>query len=105
MDQKPQILPPVQKPTLDDVGSRYAHLRELSDIVEAGANHLNEKMQKSGLTGEEREKFIKLMITFEVVNLTIDTLAKYKDDVQAYKMARLVDQLPAAKDMEGYVSA
>lgn len=105
MEQQPQILPPAPKPKLEDIGTRYEHLRHLSEIVEIGANRLNEKMQKQGLTGPEREKFIKLMITFEIVNVTIDSLAKYQDDVQAYKLAKIVDQIPSAKDIEGYVPA
>jgi hypothetical protein len=105
MEQTPQILPPRPAPNLDDIGTRYAHLQEFGELVEAVANQLNEKMQKQGLTVQEREKFIKAMITFEMVHLTIDTLAKYKDDMQAYKMARIIDQIPVAKNMEGYVSA
>jgi hypothetical protein len=111
MEQTPivqtlQSEPPVPHSLLD-IGTRYEHLRELSNTLECGMEIFvnRAKQNRDMLSIPDKEKYVKLCMTYEIVNTLIDSMSSYKNDAQQYRMSRTIDQIPAAKIMEGYISA
>lgn len=94
-----------EQKTLSDIGTRYEHFRDFADTLETGIDVLQKKAEanKNRLTIEDNEKLVKMLITYEIINRTIDVMSKVKDDITEYKLFRMVDSIPAAKDLEGYI--
>ena len=88
----------VSRNKLTDVGTRYEHLRDLSDSWEICIDIIK---NKDMLSKDNKERMVKMLVAFEVLNLTIDSYADYKDiDVQ-YSLGRSVRSIPKAEEIKG----
>jgi hypothetical protein len=93
----------VKQIQLTDVGTRYTHIRDLLDTLEISLEVLQEVSKTRRFTPEEHEKFVKMLITYEIINIILNSMSKVKDDMTEYKLFKMVDSIPAAKDLEGYI--
>jgi len=84
---------------MNDIGTRYQHLKELSEYWEI----CMEIIKKKGyfLSKDNKERLAKMLIAYEVLNITIDSLSDYNDiDVQ-YELGRSVRLIGKAEDVKG----
>ena len=88
---------------LTDVGTRYTHIRDLLETLEISLGVLEEVSKTRRFTPEEHEKFVKMLVTYEIVNVILNNMSKVKDDMTEYKLFKMVDSIPAAKELEGYI--
>jgi hypothetical protein len=93
----------VKQIQLTDVGTRYTHIRDLLDTLEISLEVLQEVSKTRRFTPEEHEKFVKMLITYEIINIILNSMSKVKDDMTEYKLFKMVDGIPNAKDLEGYI--
>lgn len=84
--------PEVRMKTLDDVGTRYQHLKDLADSWEATIAIITER--KPVNTPEQRQKLAKICIAYEILNITIDSFAEYHDPDKQYTLYRTIESVP-----------
>ncbi len=79
-----------KEPELTDIGTRYEHLQEHLDALEACVEAL-----KSRAHGPEtRQRLMKLTIAAEVMRATIDSYAGVNANANEYALYRLLNSIP-----------
>ena len=84
---------------LTDTGTRYAHLKDLSDSWEICIEIIKSKGER--LSVYDRERLAKLFTAYEVLNVTIDSFANYKDKDEEYSLGRTIRNIPKAEEILG----
>jgi hypothetical protein len=83
--------PKFNEPTLQDIGTRYQHLLEHYEALEAVVDILKSKDYLSQI---EKVKLIKLSTAAEVTRATIDAYAGFNDSPGQYSLYHLIENLP-----------
>lgn len=84
---------------LSDTGTRYAHLKELSDSWEICIEII--KREGAYLNPDKQRRLDKLLIAYEILNLTIDSSANYHDIDEQYNLGRRIRLIPKAEEILG----
>jgi hypothetical protein len=86
-----------KEPELTDVGTRYEHLKDYAEALQACA----EILENRGLnTPSDYQKFIKFKVSAELAQHTVDNFAGYKDTGVDLYINRLLS-VPKAEEIEG----
>jgi len=89
---------PVMK-RLDDIGTRYVHLKDLADSWEATIEIITNRGVQNIPDGKQRLQ--KLCVAYEILNITIDSFAEYKDPDKQYELYRAVESCSNLPNMLG----
>jgi hypothetical protein len=81
--------------SLNDIGTRYTHLRDLAGELEDGIEVYTRRIQGQGTFQNlaDVKVLIKLSLTLEVVMQFIELDSLYKDNENQYKLSRLIDSV------------
>ena len=90
-----QDIPNPAEPTLNDIGTRYEHLKEHYEALEAVANRLQ---ARNALSVEDKQRLIKLTIAAEVTKQTLDAFLGLSGANLEYMMYRIVKSVPKNAD-------
>jgi len=87
------------EPDLTDIGTRYEHLKDYADALEACVDIVESR----GLTSQsDKQRYIELSIAAKVIKHTIDTFAGYGDVRTEYLLYKLLHSVPVkAEEIEG----
>jgi len=84
---------------MNDIGTRYQHLKDLSDSWEICIDII--KNRPEPMSKDNKERMAKMLIAFEVLNITIDSFANYKNPEEEYMLGRSIRMIPKAEEIEG----
>lgn len=91
--------PEKKEPSLDDIGTRFEHLSDYADALEACADIL----EKKGLKNQnDQQRYIKFRVAYEVIRTTIDSFSGYSDSRVEYQLYKMLHSIPSeANKIEG----
>jgi|WetSurMetagenome_2_1015567.scaffolds.fasta_scaffold603063_3 hypothetical protein len=90
---------PTKEPELTDIGTRYEHMKDYADALEACAIILESRGSNSN---EDRARLAKFKIAAELAQHTIDNFSGYKDARAEYGIHKLLQTIPSkADEVEG----
>ena len=92
MEQTPQ---PPKEPSLEDIGTRYKHLTDHYEAIEAVLTAL---LARPNPGAKEKEVALKLQHAADITKTTIDTFAGLHNQSVEFQLYRLVNSVP--KDPE-----
>ena len=85
---------PSKEPSLEDVGTRYEHLRAHYESLTACV----ESLEARGVPISD-PRLYKLAFAAEVVELTIDAYAGYQNQNTEYSLYKLINSIPEKGDL------
>lgn len=86
------------EPTLNDIGTRYEHLKDHLD----GLLTAVERLKTNSYTQADKDRLIKLSVAAEVLQSTIDAFAGFNDPRAEYYLYRVCNDIPKKpEEIEG----
>ena len=95
MEQQQSQLPAPKEPSLDDVGTRYDHLREHYEALMEVCGSL---LRRPALSVEDKQRLVKLTMASEVVKGTLDAWMGLSTTNVDYMMYRMLKTVPKNAD-------
>lgn len=87
------------EPSMNDVGTRYEHLKDFLDSLYACIGRMEERGVK---TNSDQGKMLKLQIAADVMKSTLDAQVGYNASNTEYQLYKMIDSIPAkAESIEG----
>lgn len=85
----------VNLPSLNDIGTRYDHLRDYAEALDACAKRLEDRGVK---TPSDQGKLLKFQIASEVIKSTLDAQSGYNGSSTEYSLYKLLNGIPDKGD-------
>ena len=80
-----------KEPSLDDVGTRYQHLKDLQTVMEAVMDRVKERPV---LTPEQAQKLMEFAVATQVIKSVIDSMSGINGYMEEYKLYQLLNKIP-----------
>ena len=84
---------------MNDVGTRYEHLREFISDLEDALVTMSDRIEKAKyVPTDDTNKLRNLTITYQVISRYFNSLSGVNETEQEYKLSCLVDKIPDNPD-------
>jgi hypothetical protein len=78
--------------SLNDIGTRYEHLMDLKGAIDSVIQILKDKKH---LNPDDMQKLLEFQIMAQGIQLTIDSIARYTNYMEEYKLYKTIDSIPS----------